>query len=296
MSKSFKNSTNFKEIIGQVFNITWEMIVTFKSSRDSNRAPCWTLCLKKNQSNCNVAVTIKLISRNRVKSYYLTYDTKEDSKFILNQNTLELDDYNLELFFIFKSTSTPEKNLAKIFPIVKLQNLSTSFQAMLEKEYMTDVVLKCDSFTLKAHKSILSIQSPVFEAMFTSPILKNKQDTAVVEDVDPSVLQAMVSFMYSGQVKVGSESIIYDLLHAAEKYRIDALKEGCIEYLQHILSPENAVKILEVSNVFDQQLKSHCLDYIKNEFKSVKSTKDWKDLKQKNRILALEVYSFCESD
>nr|XP_015907581.1 speckle-type POZ protein B-like [Parasteatoda tepidariorum] len=279
-------------VLGDVLNNTWELRIVRNCKYNCT---AWNFYLRRYSENKEVEDEVKLLVK--VVSYGLVLQTKNVIFLpgMRKRKVATMEDYKLDFFFIFESKAAKNKDVAEEFQIVKLNNLSASFQEMFEKEYMTDTILVCDSITLKAHKCVLSSQSPVFEAIYANNNLTSKLDRVVIEDINPSIFRAMVSFMYSGRLKMESEAMAYDLLHAAAKYQIEGLKEGCIEYLKSILSCANAIKILEIAHVSDKQMKLHCLSYIKEQYEQIKLTENWRDLKLKNPTLALEVYSYNES-
>ncbi|XP_015907586.2 speckle-type POZ protein B [Parasteatoda tepidariorum] len=174
-----------------------------------------------------------------------------------------------------------------------MEDLSKNFHSILEKEYFTDVTIKSGADVLKAHKIVLCARSPVFEAMFTNPMQESEDGVVVIEDIEPQVLRDLLDFVYSGHLNLNDLTVskACELLYAAEKYQIRTLKQLCVNHLRSNLSVENAFQILECSNLYDGQLRSHTLKYISEQFPVIEKTEEWKTVQLKNPNLALEVYS-----
>ncbi|XP_038209657.1 BTB/POZ domain-containing protein 6-A-like [Zerene cesonia] len=94
----------------------------------------------------------------------------------------------------------------------------------------------------KAHKLILGISSPVFEAMFYGPLSSN--DNIIITDIDPTIFQLLLHFIYTDKVHILSIEQAYDLLYVSKKYLLDSLTGICIEYIEGNMSIDNVIKIL----------------------------------------------------
>lgn len=94
----------------------------------------------------------------------------------------------------------------------------------------------------KAHKLILCISSPVFEAMFYGPL--SSSDCVVVPDIEPDIFQQLLNFIYTDKVEIRSIEEALELLYAAKKYLLDELTDICITYVQDHLSIDNIITIL----------------------------------------------------
>lgn len=94
----------------------------------------------------------------------------------------------------------------------------------------------------KAHKLILCISSPVFEAMFYGPL--SSSDCVVVPDIEPDIFQQLLNFMYTDKVELRSIEEALELLYAAKKYLLDELTDMCTTYVKDHMSIDNIITIL----------------------------------------------------
>ena len=67
-----------------------------------------------------------------------------------------------------------------------------------------------------AHKNILGISSPVFEAMFTSDLQEKSKNQVKIIDMDSKAAFEFFKFIYTGETDKINEFAL-DLLNAAEK-------------------------------------------------------------------------------
>lgn len=94
----------------------------------------------------------------------------------------------------------------------------------------------------KAHKLILCISSPVFEAMFYGPL--SSSDCVVVPDIEPDIFQQLLNFIYTDKIELKSIEEALELLYAAKKYLLDELTDMCITYVKDHISIDNIITIL----------------------------------------------------
>ncbi|XP_015907582.1 speckle-type POZ protein [Parasteatoda tepidariorum] len=303
--KVISSKDEYKERLGCKLNSVWYLKIRILKEYDYNSVDVfpgersyytnWEFRVVREHGLNATCVNAKLVSNTKVlvdKDLYFNLDCTGSDTFYCD--TTKLTDYYLDCVLRFPESNGAENIIEEQTLISELNYLVEDFQAMFDKRHLTDVTLQCGSDVLKAHKIILCTRSPVFEAMFASPMQESKNNTVIIMDLDSSVFGAVINFMYSGRVKINSTRMACDLLYAGEKYQIKGLKEGCIKYLKSVLSVENAIKILEVSDLYDIQLKSNALNFVKGHFEELKCTIEWSELKSKNITLALEVYSIYE--
>ena len=138
------------------------------------------------------------------------------------------------------------------------ENISTLFNT---KE-MSDIVVKCGSEEFDCHKAILACQSSYFKAMFASGMKENRVSEIDITDFDGNVIASMLKFMYSGKVE-DLDNQAKELLVAADKYDVAALKEMCERALAKTVKIENAVELLIFADLFNANLlREHLMDYL----------------------------------
>lgn len=106
-------------------------------------------------------------------------------------------------------------------------NLTSSFDQLLQTQSFVDVTLACDGQSLKAHKVVLSACSPYFEQL----LMENpcQHPIIIIRDVQFGDLRAAVDFMYRGEINVAQDRIA-SLLKVADTLRIRGLTDVSNEY------------------------------------------------------------------
>ena len=95
---------------------------------------------------------------------------------------------------------------------------------------------------IPAHKFVLSISSPVFEAMFYGELAETT-DSIELPDCEYESLLELFRYIYSDEVILNGSNVM-GVLYLAKKYMVPSLADKCTEYLQENLEPSNVFSIL----------------------------------------------------
>ena len=140
--------------------------------------------------------------------------------------------FNFELIVYGKPKTTNENDL----------NLGEFY---LSSE-LTDVLIKCQNKSFKAHKVILSASSPVFRAMFQADMKESSSQEVVIKDIEPDIVEEMLKFIYTCSCCVEENSdldFVSNLLVASDKYQMKTLKNVCQSQLSSHLQVDNSLKV-----------------------------------------------------
>ena len=117
-----------------------------------------------------------------------------------------------------------------------------------------------DGGTVAAHRCILCARShrSLKEAL-ESPSIKSYQ-----LDGNPALVRELIKFWYSGMPPEDIESIALELFPVAHKYEESELVQMCALACRRILSEENVVDILIISDVYKPRgLFKYCVPFYK---------------------------------
>ena len=118
----------------------------------------------------------------------------------------------------------------------------------------------CESESKKvipAHKFVLSIGSPVFEAMFYGELAETR-DSIELPDCEYESLLELFRYMYSDEVNLSGKNVM-GVLYLAKKYMVPSLAAKCTEYLQNNLDPCNVFNILPTAEKYgEKKLVDRC--------------------------------------
>ena len=118
--------------------------------------------------------------------------------------------------------------------------------------------------SITAHKFVLSIGSPVFEAMFYGELAETK-DTIQLPDCDYESLLELFRYLYSDEVNLSGSNVLV-VLYLAKKYIVPSLADRCNDYLQDKLDPSNVFTILPTAQKYEEKnLVDRCWKVIESE-------------------------------
>eukprot|EP01083_Nonionella_stella_P066989 176863_1 len=141
------------------------------------------------------------------------------------------------------------------FATHKISNLQasskTSFQKinfgiLLDERCADDVRFAVGSVgkIFGANRGILAVRSAVFDAMLFGRMLESSDDATIqIPDVEPDVFEAMLRFIYTGQLVVSAE-IYPGMMYAIDKYLISDAQPLLLSALAGILTAHTAVGLL----------------------------------------------------
>ncbi|XP_049843417.1 poly [ADP-ribose] polymerase tankyrase-1-like isoform X2 [Schistocerca gregaria] len=168
-----------------------------------------------------------------------------------------------------QSTVEPETE-GKETPAVDLS-------ALLDAGEGAVVTLVAGETRLAAHRAVLASRSPVFEAMFRQDPLEASSGQVAVQDVEGPVLRQLLAYLYTLQAP-RLPGLSAQLLAAADKYGVSALKADCELQLAAQLSVETAAATaaLAVRHSSDS-LKQEAITFIRAHLVQVIFTRGWAD-------------------
>ena len=168
--------------------------------------------------------------------------------------------------------------------------ISENFGKLLENKDFCDMEIQCGGEVFPCHQVIISARSPVFRAMFQAKMKESESRKVIIEDITKETMIGMLYYIYTGLVKETlSKNSVVDLLVAADKYQLDALKNICRDKLFSVLDAENAIEFLILGEMYGvPKLKDAALMEVVHNMPEIADTGDYQRLKD-FPSLALEI-------
>ena len=104
---------------------------------------------------------------------------------------------------------------------------------------------------IPAHKFVMSISSPVFEAMFYGELAETT-DTIELPDCEYDSLLELFRYMYSDEVILTGSNVM-GVLYLAKKYIAPSLTDKCTKFLRDHLDPSNVFSILPFAQKYEEK-------------------------------------------
>ena len=127
---------------------------------------------------------------------------------------------------------------------------------------------------IPAHKLVLSISSPVFEAMFYGELPETKHSIELPDCEYESLLE-LFRYIYSDEVALNGSNVMR-VLYLAKKYMVPSLAEECSKYLLKNLDPSNVFSILpSIQKYQEKDLMERCWKLIDEKTKEALRTDEF---------------------
>jgi len=164
---------------------------------------------------------------------------------------------------------------------------------------------------IPAHTFVLSVSSPVFEAMFYGELAETT-DSIELPDCEYDSLLELFRYMYSDEV-ILSGSNVMGVLYLAKKYMVPSLADKCMKYLQDNLDSSNVFSILpsaqkyEEKNLVDQcwevinkqtdeAVKSECFETIERSLLEAVVKRDNLNVEEMELFKAVDLWAIKECE
>ncbi|KAL7098211.1 hypothetical protein ACP275_09G002800 [Erythranthe tilingii] len=234
---------------------------------------------------------------------------------LVRHNVLEessyLKDDRLKIECTLEVLSTEIMASSSISSVPQRYDLESFLLDMLESGEDSDVIFNVEGMEFRAHKSMLSACSSVFESMFASHLTCHQQQQVVITGIEPQVFKAMLHFIYSDALPEDERSLLdgYDfgtsvsstigakLLAAADKFDVKRLKSMCESYLWRNISLSRLAETLMVAERCNaSRLKLFCFGFAVHHFDDLEESDTYNTLKNNFPILLDELVDYVSKE
>lgn len=165
--------------------------------------------------------------------------------------------------------------------------LTKSVQCFKEKMFC-DITIQVlpGGHTIRAHKLVLFSGSTVWKQLLTTD-----QDLSIitVPDLDPEIVEALVTFIYDGSLPKPSKDT-HQLLIAAATYGVDGLKSWCEQQLIATITIEVAINMIVLAHQYNSpSLFKNAITFVQQNINVLKQRDEWKSLFFSYPELAMEL-------
>ncbi|XP_030637825.1 kelch-like protein 41b [Chanos chanos] len=158
--------------------------------------------------------------------------------------------------------------------------LQDGLKELLNENKFVDCTLKVGDRCFPCHRLIMAACSPYFRELFFSEDGKEKEGSneVVLEDVDPSILDMIIQYLYSAEIDLTDDNV-QEIFALANRFQIPSVFTVCVNYLQKKLSLANCLAIFRLGLVLNvPRLAVAARDYIADRFEAVSKEEEFQQL------------------
>ncbi|CAL5007382.1 unnamed protein product [Urochloa decumbens] len=153
---------------------------------------------------------------------------------------------------------------------VPLPDLSDDLGKSLESGKRANLTFKVKGEVFHAHKFVLALRSPVFEAELYGPMKGTRKRIITVEDMQPDVFKALLHFIYTDSLppmddldEAESQEMVKHLIVAADRYAMERMKLICESIICKRIDVDSVATTLALADQYHcNKLKDACIGFI----------------------------------
>lgn len=187
-------------------------------------------------------------------------------------------------------------------------------KSLLDNSMFSDVTFIVENRRIYAHRCILYARAEYFRNMFDSNMRESNEKEILIPDVTYDVFKAVLEYLYSGSIDDDDDDDMNDdyddyddecgedglkssrgsrrrrgicttskvsveLLKVADMFRIEGLRNLCVEKVEQAVNIDNAAFICQVADLHHANtLKQFCINFIMHNFRDVIRSETFHDL------------------
>lgn len=152
-----------------------------------------------------------------------------------------------------------------------------ALKEMWEDRQLCDVRLVVGDVTVEAHRAVLAATVPYFKTLFSKE-WNPKENEVILKDINANSLQSIVSFVYTGEVEIATDTV-EQLLVAAKYLHLPAIVDACVSFITRHLSADTCVNACCFAQLHGlRDLLDAVTTYIVKNFGHVAKVNDFIDL------------------
>ncbi|XP_035225092.1 uncharacterized protein LOC118197667 [Stegodyphus dumicola] len=298
--RNFSTLTKDTVLYSHVFSVSlpnpcrWYLIFHLREYATANTSFHISICRVRNTEPKPVFVKSKISfderNSSKNKHFFLNNESWKCTEFSGNISINSQDVLLLKCEFIFsdcKYFSEITESFCSFTTSINCHDFNSDLRNLYETEQFSDARITVGSEVFFVHKCVLCARSSVFSRMLQTKMTEAKNDTIEISDVDPNVMEQMLSFMYSGYLE-DMEDSVGELYALADRYDVSSLRKKCSNFFKSNFTFGNVCNILQLADLHsDTDLFNSALAFISDHATDVFSTHDWIKITKRNFMAKL---------
>ncbi|KAM4714722.1 LOW QUALITY PROTEIN: kelch-like protein 33 [Anableps anableps] len=150
---------------------------------------------------------------------------------------------------------------------------------MWDKGLGCDIIIQADTGErYPAHRVVLAAGGDYFRALLCGGLRESREDTVCLRGLSSWVIEAIVSFFYTGQLWL-SWGHIWELTDALHQFQLKGVLSLCTDFLQDRMDETTCIDVLVLAETYELvQLKQAAEEYILAHFQHISAVEKFKDV------------------
>ena len=157
----------------------------------------------------------------------------------------------------------------------------------------SDVTIEAEGRQFKCHKIMLCARSKVFKNMLAENTLESISNIIVMKENTAEAVEVLLKHIYTGELPDEKDEITIDVLHIADMYQLDFLKEACLQRLVEGLTVTNCLSTFIMLDRYFmpkwRTLRNRVMMFMKCKAGEVVEVEDWDKFVDTHNSLAKEL-------
>jgi len=168
------------------------------------------------------------------------------------------------------------------FSVISASRLASLY---LRRDKDADFSLICQDTIIAAHSFLLASTSEYFEMALSKDWMEKKEKRMELKDCSAEALNVAVNFMYG--INIPEDFTKHgELLHLADLFMMDKLKEVVVDRLKDALTKANYLETCQIAELYNiTRLINHCAHFVYEEM-SDSDEIDWKQMGKLPTVMA----------
>ncbi|XP_015225500.1 PREDICTED: kelch-like protein 22 isoform X1 [Cyprinodon variegatus] len=165
--------------------------------------------------------------------------------------------------------------------------LMDGMQTLRQSGTLFDVVLLVEGRSIQAHRVLLAASCHYFRGMFTGGLRETQQTEIPIHGVSYTAMKKILDYIYTSEIELDLENV-QEILIAATLFQLDTVISFCCDFLISWMDESNILEVLHLADVYGlEHLKEKVQSYIQSNIQTLSRMDVYRQLPEEDVFEAL---------